>query len=182
MRLAPIAALVLFAACFTAACDDATGVLAKGGWAASFTETGETCNTLSHNGMVGQVSTGDASGVSIDGTDGADITCAVYASGGGFTASGSASQNGYSLTISIGEISGDNTADNPANGTASFASPQTITAFTSNMPCKFFFTGEQLVDTGKIWVSFTCDDVENGMQMCAISNGVAAFEDCDTSP
>jgi hypothetical protein len=188
MRLAHIAALGSSAILFSTAiagCNDSTPAPEKGGYDVEF-GLGNSCPIQPHNGAVGTVSATDPSGV-IAASDSVIIDCTV-AGTGTFSVDAAAQSMSNSLHVIIPAISTKNTVDNPANGSASFASPNTAAnqfANPSNKPCKFWFDGKQTVGEGKIWASFFCEEVDQGMNQCSLSSvngpGVFVFENCATA-
>ncbi|HVY48629.1 MAG TPA: hypothetical protein VHB21_22230 [Minicystis sp.] len=186
MRFSHVAALASTAVLLAAAvagCSDTPPPPPKGGYSVEFSPgTAGMCNLQPHNGDVGMVSGTSASGVVANGDSGAEITCTVSGSGT-FAVDASAAASGNALTVHIPKIDTKATATNPAHGTASFASPNTsgiAYASPADKPCDFWFEGSQTVASGKIWASFSCDDVSDGMHDCALPTGVIVFENCST--
>ena len=191
MRFAHLAALgssaILLSSAITG-CSDTTPAPEKGGYDVEFAHL-PACNPPAHNAAVGTgtgtLSSTDPNAVATDGTDEASIDCTVSGSGT-FSVDASALQKGNVLHVIIDSISTKNTTNNPAKGSASFASPSTSgTSYANpaNKPCTFWLEDgtKETVDTGRIWASFACEEVDSGMSMCGLSNGVIVFYNCATT-
>jgi hypothetical protein len=178
IALGSIAAIAGFGA-FAAGCGDDPIIPPKGGWAIAFSPgTSGACPLATpHNGQVGTVSATSADGVVTHGVDGADVECTITGSGT-FDVQAKASMDGSILSITIPAINANASKDDPASGTAAYAGPGTSSLSYAGA-CDFYFDFEdQTVDTGKIWVSFTCDEVTSGNQGPCTFSGTAVFQDC----
>jgi hypothetical protein len=168
-------------------CSDPVPQTARGAWTVSWNDPGVDCNVAGHNTKVGDVDDSHKNTVVIDGEAGAEVQCSVTGSGT-FTVDAHARLSGplRYLQISIPGIAPGTTVDKAAKGTVAYAnSTQPGTAGETYVSpqdnaCEFYFAnGNQTVDAGKIWVTFTCPAMVNGSDTCAITRGYALFEDCD---
>jgi hypothetical protein len=88
--------------------------------------------------------------------------------------------DGTSLTLFVGELSPDATIDSPSKGTVAYMSPETAGSFTSN-DCNFYFLDGHGVQPGTVWLAFDCAAISTAPDnVCQITDGVAAFEQCET--
>jgi hypothetical protein len=189
MRLAHVAALgcsAILLSTATAGCSDSTPVPEQGGYTVEFSQGGAMCNIQPHNGDVGTVTATNPSGVATDGVDNASITCTV-AGMTTFSVDATASHLGNVLHVNIASISKKNDENNPAKGSASFVYPNTSGnsySNPSNKPCTFWFDStspHQTVDAGQIWAEFACEEVDQGLNKCALTSGVLVFQHCATA-
>jgi hypothetical protein len=191
MRLARLgfATLALAAAgglLSAAGCSSPVPPTPKGAWQVTFWSGAQSsqCQINQHNAAVGLIDKSQRGDEVTDALDGASVSCTVQGAGT-FKVQASASQNGKSLSFSVGSIDKNATPTSPATGTLSYSSPNTAGnpyVNTADTPCKFWFepnTGET-VDTGKVWLAFSCDAVRDDGHdsTCGIKQGYAIFENC----
>jgi hypothetical protein len=190
------ACIILFAALALGACGNGGGggttggggggpkVTPQGAWVTSFIASSPACHVIGHNAAVGAVTASEKTTVLVDGgPEGATIQCQVTGSAK-FAVSAKASLNGQSLQIVIPSIDAGATEASPASGTVSLATDKTAGVPYSSpagMPCAFSFAAgtPEGVTAGKIWVGFTCPEVDDTSgSMCSIKQGYAVFENC----
>ena len=169
----------------TFGCSDPVVPLPAGAWAVTFTHSGASCNIQPHNAGVGTVATDGTPTLVNDGANGANVDCLVKPAGSVFTIDSSAQAGSSNLAITVKGMRKDATEDNPVDGTVQFISEKTANVFAStpDKPCKFFFVegSKETIAAGAVWVSFTCDAVDFGIQECALS-GIAKFQNCEGVP
>ena len=145
-----------------------TGPRADGAFHVVFgTATGSSCIIKPHVGQVGAVTESKIGELKTSAEDGADVTCSVSGSAGDIDLP--------ALTLSATEA-------NPALGSAVFVSSETVKPYTSTpaQPCEFFFTANEEVASGRLWLSFRCPLVENAStaSSCALHDSVLAVQNC----
>lgn len=169
-----------------AGCSDPVPPTPRGAWSVSFISPNANCPVSGHNAKVGDVTDHTKERVIVDGEDNVSVDCTVSGSGS-FNVSANAidNANGLAFTMAVEGISPSATLDKPATGGVSFSSPTTggEPAQSNSMdPCIFYFipdSGEG-IDAGKIWVAFQCPSMQLDMGTCAIQQGYAIFENCET--
>lgn len=170
------------AALLSAGCEDTPPPNPAGAFYIDFRDTGAECGLASHEAEMGVVgSSGDPELVAnLDG--GAEVSCTVEAASGGFRVSAEL-DDAPNLRVNVPVISSENTADNPADGSATYASTDTggdVYASPTDTPCKFWIDAEdgQFVRAGEAWLSFECDAIDNEGFSCALSTSYLAVRNC----
>lgn len=165
-----------------AGCEDTPPPNPAGAFYLDFRDTGAECGLASHEAEMGVVgSSGDPELIpNLHG--GAEVTCTVEAASGGFRVSAELA-DAPNLRITIPVLSTENTADNPADGSATYASTDTggdVYASPPETPCKFWLDAEdgQSVRAGEAWLSFECDAIDNEGFSCALSTSYVAVRNC----
>ena len=131
--------------------------------------------------FVGEIDAATRTNVIPDAVGGTTVSCEVL---GSFQAHGKIddlANTGNYLEIDIPSITPAASESAPAQGAISFSGPWTAgNAFSGN--CDFYFTPgtPETVDTGKIWVTFTCPGLQSGLSTCPLQIGYAIFENCLT--
>jgi hypothetical protein len=186
-----------------AGCSDPIPPAGQGAASIHFNKTNEDlCNPgihwanapyLAQGGEVVTATTSPASKL-IDGQDGAQVSCRVAPSGGGFSVSGSltgpaTSQQGMSLQSTFIDISIPAIAENQAGakGTLSVTDDKTLQPYGSGPDgCTFSVSpaaGEQLaIAAGRIWVKVSCDHMSEpgnaSGATCNVDRGYVVLENC----
>ena len=160
-----------------------TGPRADGAFHVVFgTATGSSCIIKPHVGQVGAVTESKIGELKTSAEDGADVTCSVSGSAGEYVAQASIAMSGMSLNIDLPALTLSATEANPALGSAVFVSSETVKPYTSTpaQPCEFFFTANEEVASGRLWLSFRCPLVENAStaSSCALHDSVLAVQNC----
>ncbi|MBI4702190.1 MAG: hypothetical protein HY744_13765 [Deltaproteobacteria bacterium] len=178
---------LLLALPLAAGCSEDVPPAAFGAWSVMFTAPGG-CKVKPHNRSLGILTDAKVDMKFRDGDNGAEILCTVTGAGP-FSVQGRASQGPLDLEVVIDSLPDAATAKagNPALGSVSYLSPETVKMFRSpaDKPCKFYFSKAppQLVQPGYVWLEFKCDTVENREQsepnICAITKGWLYFELCE---
>lgn len=139
------------------------------------------CPIADHTAAVGEIDAATRTNVIPDAVGGTTVSCEVL---GSFQAHGKIddlANTGNYLEIDIPSITPAASESAPAQGAISFSGPWTAgNAFSGN--CDFYFTPgtPETVDTGKIWVTFTCPGLQSGLSTCPLQIGYAIFENCLT--
>jgi hypothetical protein len=206
MRLAP--ALFLPAVLALAACSSPVPANPDAAWTVNFVSTGGMCTLTNSTVQFGDVGnpadgtipspvnnaaqlcmTADGNGNCPMGTNPpagaptAQVNCSVAKAGSGFAVHASAliPAGTDSLEIDIDSLSTGASKASPSTGTVTYVSSKTVTAFNSSS-CNFYFVpgGSEGVDSGKVWVAFTCSEFDSGqITGCTVAESYAAFENCD---
>ncbi|WP_437631208.1 hypothetical protein [Sorangium sp. So ce854] len=165
-------------------CSDPAPPTPRGAYYMNFAKPGASCNASSHSEALGEVSESARSRVVTDGEEGAEIECSVTGSGT-FKVSARARNNPEvtEIRVNIPSISPAATQEEPATGSVSFSSAETVgKPFVSDPanPCKFWFEpeSEQGVSPGEIWVVFECPAMKESQYTCALRRGALAFDGC----
>jgi len=194
MRLAHVVAsaatlttLAVFSGCFSG-CSEPIPQTAGGAFFLATTQPDPiACKHVGHTTQVGVVDSTQRGSVVIDGTDGIIVNCTVESVAGNMAAPynvhatiNASAKSGNSLEFLIPSISSSAKRDAPAAGSVSFADPKTAgNAYQGN--CNFYFEHtNQIVDDGRIWVSFDCPALVSGMSTCPVTQGYAILENCLT--
>ena len=182
-------ALPLVALAFSSfGCSEAVPVASEGAYAVSFLQAGAAsgnCKVASHNIAFGSVSAVALDALEKDSVDGAKLQCSVTRNGAGFAAAGILEDSlGNHLDFLIPSISAAATEAAPAMGNVGFRSAKTQNTYNapSDEPCKFWITGKEQIDGGRIWVSFKCETVSDPSHdsSCQIAPGsTLAMQNCD---
>ncbi len=185
----PRFAVPFFVLCLSAvACSEAVPVASEGAYVVSFLATpsaGKTCKITSHNAQIGGVTASALDLLKKDTVDGAKVQCSVTANGASFSASGIIEDgSGNHFDFVIPSISASATEAAPALGNIGFRSPTTVALYRApaETACKFWFTGNEQLAAGLIWVSFKCDAISDlgHDSSCQITAGSAlAMQNCD---
>lgn len=176
IRFAMAFPLVVVAAAFSGACSDPVPLIPRGAWSLTFASTTAACEVSAHPAAVGKVAADGELELKADGSDEADVSCEVKASGGGFDVSGKVRFKGQYLSLQIPELKKGATADEPGVGEMEFVTGKTVEIYRGD--CNFYFVEDQLVDSGKVWATFQCPEVVAGESQCGVQVGYIAFENC----
>jgi hypothetical protein len=166
------------------ACGDSVPPSPQGAYLVTFTRPAG-CSISGHNAKVGDVTASQRNAVVVDATDGATVTCSVTGAGP-FNVSGQIMKGADSLQIAIDSLPTSATKANPAKGSVSFASPNTVKAYVadgSKAPCDFYFADpKESVASGKVWVAFSCPTVIAGGSLmpdtCSLLESYILLENC----
>jgi len=176
IRFAMAFPLVVLAAAFSGACSDPVPLIPRGAWSLTFESSTAQCDVSAHPAAVGTVAAKGELDLKADGSDEADVSCEVKASGGGFDVSGKVRFKGQYLSLKIPELRKDATSDEPSVGEVEFVTGKTVEIYRGD--CNFYFVEDQLVDAGKVWGTFQCSEVLAGESSCGVQVGYFAFENC----
>jgi hypothetical protein len=146
------------------------------------------CHVAGHADQVGTIDSTERSNVVTDGMNGTSVVCAVSSTSSDMMSppfkvhakiDDLANSANY-LEFRIDSISPSNKMGSPAVGTLTFSDPRTAgEPYGGN--CNFYFEGSEGIDAGKIWVSFECDALSQGMSTCPLHQGYAILENCLTT-
>ena len=168
-------------AVFAAACSDPVPPTPQGACKADLLSNGGACLITSQEVALGSVTASTKDRVLVaNGPESADVACQVTGMSS-FNVSASITVSGEGIQISIPSISSSATKMAPAKGSVVFSSKQTgAYSSDSKTPCDFYFTQgtSQGVASGKVWVSFMCPAIVNGMSTCEMAESFAIFENC----
>jgi hypothetical protein len=162
-------------------CEDPPPPTPAGAFALQFLDSSGNCDPATHNaamGVVGQE--GDPDLVS-SGANGAEVTCTVKPSGGGFQINADLT-DGPNLQVSVPSISADNVDEaSGADGSVSYVSSDTGgDVYSAGSTCKFWVNPDsQYIRAGSAWVSFVCPEIGNEGSVCSIENGFLNVKNCD---
>lgn len=181
MRLSPLC-LVPVGLAALVGCSDPVPPTPRGAWTVSFIDPGIDCQHMGHNTQVGDVTSNQKKAVVVDGTAGADISCAVRAAGSGFNVELKAFEKDKGLIVSVDGITAAATEEAPAPGILSYVSGTTVDAYNSSSedPCNFYFipNSGQNIAVGEVWFAFKCPAIVADQSTCEIQQGYALFENC----
>jgi hypothetical protein len=183
MRLAPVA---LYATALAASfgCSSPVPAAPDVAWLVNMSSGGGNCSLMISMRNLGQINDQAISQrvtdqmVQMGGTASVQCTVAPTGTGSGFNVQGYSIEGYDSLQINIPNLSKTATKDSPSVGSVTYLSDATVTSFSGN--CNFYFSGNEGVDAGKVWVSFACDGLSNGPngQTCPVVESYVAFENC----
>jgi hypothetical protein len=140
------------------------------------------CMISGHTDQVGAIDAQERKTVLTDGVMNTKVSCTVLNAQAPFDVHAvldDTANTGNYFEMLIPAISTSNKVDSPAAGNVIFSDVKTAgNAFSGN--CNFYIEGKEGVAAGKIWVSFSCDEVSFGMSSCPLKQGYAIFENCLT--
>lgn len=162
-------------------CDDPPLPVAAGAFALDFRDTGADCNIESHTAEMGVVESSGNPELVSNGQNNAQAECKVEGAGP-FNVSITL-DDAANLQLKIPEFSADNTEDNPADGSVSYASTITggdVYSEPTATPCKFWINPDdgQFVRAGEAWFSFECEALEGENSTCEVATSYVAVRNC----
>ncbi len=174
-------------------CSEAIPVAVDGAYTVKFSSTAggakcgadgklSTCLTKFHTEQVGGVSPIEFNLRKRDTEGGARLACSVTQVAGGFAAVGTIADGANRLDFKIPLIDPTTSAMKQVPGTVVYSSPETVSPYASpSGKCNFYKSPSGQIDAGKLWVTFSCVEVDNCSQQssCSIDQGTVAMENCD---
>jgi hypothetical protein len=166
-----------------AGCSDPPLVIPDGAFTVStIQDMPQLCMIAGHTAKIGDINDSQRKTVVANAEDGAIVSCAVSGTSD-FTVTANIVQGDKSLSIGIASIKPGATLASPASGTIGYSSVNTAGNVYGGK-CNYYFTPntDETVASGRIWVSFQCPALQQGMSTCPIQQGYAIFENCSTIP
>lgn len=180
-----LAALALTTSVLVASCSEPVPQSPDGAFYLNHSQPdASVCAVFNHTIQIGSVANTERTTIT-DGTDGTKVACKVLNATAPFSVTASiddsSGKSGSYFWINIPKIDKTATEENPAIGSVTYADLKTASNPLSGT-CNFFFEAgsSEGVDSGKIWVAFTCPMVSGQAGTCAVQKGVAVFENCLT--
>ncbi|MCA9617791.1 MAG: hypothetical protein KC731_02150 [Myxococcales bacterium] len=184
-------AITLFVSPFVAAigCSEAVPPAGEAAVSVNFSTasavgTPGSCTVAPHDFQIGVVHPSDTGQIIFtkDGQARASVFCSVTEDGGSFNASAQVLENEKSFEFAVKGISDANTKENPAKGTVTYRSVDTVNFFTSTSeyPCEFWLNDQQEVGPGKLWAQYSCPLIQSNTKECSIGESTVALQNCDS--
>jgi hypothetical protein len=180
-------AVVLFG--FGLGCSEAVPPANQGAVSAQFVTssaagTPGSCNIAPHPFQLGVTDPSDTGQIIFlrDGEAKALVFCSVVAEGNGFNAAAEIEDGPRSFKFTVNGISSANTPDNPAMGSVTYRSVETVNFFTStnDVPCEFWLNDSQEVAEGRVWMQYRCPLIQYGTNDCSLGESTIAMQNCDS--
>jgi hypothetical protein len=153
-------------------------------WVLNMTGAGSACPLMVSTGQLGDVNDQIIDAKVTDQMKGAagvaTVKCSVVPVGSGLHVSGAAGWGCDELQIDVPSITKTASKASPASGSVSYLSETTVSTF-SGM-CNFYFSGNEGIGPGKVWLSFTCPGLtaSGSISTCPVAESYVLFEDCAT--
>ncbi len=170
-------------------CGSSSAPPADGAWFVSLVSDTGQCNLADIMSKTGSVTDQSKQSTIENAMSNVTIECSVtQGTGNSFAVSATGedptASTGSNLTLNIASLSPSATQANPATGTVTFSSPQTVNDEFASSSCNFYFSSKsEGVALGQVWVTFDCPMLENRtgtMSVCDLKQGFAIFENCLT--
>lgn len=174
------ATLAIAACCAvaSASCSDPVPAAPQGAFTAEFGNApGNACPATTPTTIVGIGSVTESEKATVADGDGATVTCKVVPIAGGLSAE--ASINNGSTAFTMSGVTFNNMT---GTGRVLLRGPNTTGTYTPSTGSSCTFDLIQ-GDSGRIWTKFSCPTMEiTGVpsSLCAVSGGIAVFENCLT--
>ena len=87
-----------------------------------------------------------------------------------------------SFKVTVNGLSPSSTQAEPALGSVTYRSVETIDFFTSteDFPCTFWITDQQEVNDGRVWAQYSCPLLQSKQRDCALGESTIALQNCDS--
>ncbi|NUP06624.1 MAG: hypothetical protein HOW73_11270 [Polyangiaceae bacterium] len=164
-------------------CEETPPPNPEGGFTVNFRDTGADCSIASHDAAMGTVGPSGDPALTANGSGNADVSCTIQNASGGFSVSVQLTEVA-NVQVTIPSFSNENTVDNKADGSMSYASTETggdVYISPADPKCKFWVDTDagQFVRAGEAWFTFECASIISEMSDCAMGTSYIAVRNCE---